>query len=227
VREQIKKILLIIIVTVIALAYIFHFDYYFTLASFKEHRTLLRSFVDTHYPLSVFAYIFCYIFFITFSLPTGGLLTLLGGFLFGMLLATLYVLIGATTGAACAFLLTRYLIGNDIQEKYGRYTKRMNTEIARYGYSYLLMLRLVTVVPFFLVNLLAGVTQVSFFTFVWTTAVGIIPATMIIAFAGQELATINAISDIFSQRLILSFVLLGFLSLLPMIFHRLRKRRML
>jgi uncharacterized membrane protein YdjX (TVP38/TMEM64 family) len=226
-RKKLRKLLFVIIVTCIALAYVFHLDHYLTLESIKANRVLLKSFVDRHYIPSVLLYCFGYFLLIALSLPTGGILTLLGGFLFGTLPATLYVIISATTGACISFLTTRFFVGDSIEKQYPRYAQRINREVSRYGYSYLLVLRLVTIVPFFLVNILAGTTSVSFLTFLWTTAVGIIPATMIIAFAGQQLGTINSFSDIFSKNLIIAFALLGILALLPMLYHRFFRKRVL
>lgn len=223
-KKKLKRLLLVIFITCIALAYVFNFDQYLTLESIKANRLSLKALVDRHYTTSVFAYIAFYIALVAFSLPTGGMLTLIGGFLFGFLPATAYVIIGATTGASLSFLLTRYLIGDVIAKKYPRYTAKVSREVERYGYSYMLTLRLMAIVPFFLVNIAAATTTLSFVTFVWTTAIGIIPATMVIAFAGQQLGTINSLSDIFSRNLILAFILLALLALVPMLFQRFKRK---
>lgn len=226
-RKKLRNLLVVIVITCIALAYVFHLDQYLTLESIKANRAYLKDLVDRNYYRSVVIFMFAYIALTAFSIPTGGILTLTSGFLFGVLPATVYVCVGATIGAACAFLLTRYLVGQTIPQRYPRYARKMDHEISRYGYSYLLMLRLVTVVPFFLVNIIAGTTSVSFFTFLWTTMVGIIPATMIFAFAGQELGTISSVNDIFSKGMLAALLMLAFFALMPMLLKRFRKKRVL
>lgn len=220
-KATIKKILLLIFVLAAALAFVFHFDEYLTFAHFKANRQHLQDFVAAHYVYAVLLYIGIYTLLVSFALPTGGLLTLAGGFLFGALQGTIYAVISATAGATAAFLMTRYLLVDYVERRYPRYAQRLNKEIARYGYNYMLVLRLITFVPFFLINLVAGVTRLSAITFIWTTALGIIPATAAFAFAGQQLATIDSMKDIISYKLMLSFSLLALIASIPMLFGRL------
>ena len=196
-----------------------------TFESLSRHRDFLLAFVQDRYWLSVTAYIALYIAAIALSLPAGLVLTLGGGFLFGAIAGALYVMIGATTGAAIAFLSARYVLGNRVQEKYGDALKKFNEEFKRNGTSYLLTLRLIPIFPFFLINLLAGLTRVSLKTFVWTTALGIMPATVVFAFSGKQLSSVSRASDLLSREIALVFVALGLLALAPAIYKRVIRKR--
>ena len=121
----------------------------------------------------------------------------------------LYVNIGATCGAVLAFLSARYLLGSRLQESYGAQLAKFNGEMERNGVRYLLTLRLIPVFPFFLVNFLSGLTRVHLSTFTWTTAAGIIPGTVVFAYAGHQLETVHSVGDIFTGKVLSAFLLLG------------------
>jgi uncharacterized membrane protein YdjX (TVP38/TMEM64 family) len=164
-------------------------------------------------------FILVYILQTAFSLPGATIMTLAGGFLFGSLWATLYVNIGATAGATLAFLAARYLFHQWVERKFGDRIGPIQEGFAKNAFSYLLTLRLIPLFPFFLVNLLSGLTRVRVSTYVLATAVGIIPGSFVYTFAGRQLGTINTLSELVSPRLLLAFSLLGLLILVP-IFYR-------
>jgi uncharacterized membrane protein YdjX (TVP38/TMEM64 family) len=188
----------------------------------KREQTVLLEWVQQHSVLSVAAFIAFYILVTAASIPGGAVLTMAGGSVFGALATTIYVNIGATTGAVLAFLAARYLLGSWIQAKYGAQLLSFNREMDRNGARYLLGLRLLPVFPFFLINLLAGLTRVPVGTFLWTTAVGIIPGTAVYAFAGQELAAIGSPAEILSLRLAVAFGILALAAVLPALLDRIR-----
>ncbi len=190
---------------------------YFTLAGLQETRIQLMAFVDMHYIASVFMFIGVYISIVMLALPLASLCTLASGFLFGVIPGTIYTNIGATSGASLFFLLVRYSFGSAVQTRYKDKLRRFNQEMELYGILYLITIRFVAVIPFFVANLLIGLTRVPFWTFVWTTSVGIIPGTLVFAFAGQQLTTISSLQDIFSFNIVLAFVLLMLLALLPVL----------
>ncbi|HET7317732.1 MAG TPA: VTT domain-containing protein, partial [Nitrospirota bacterium] len=130
---------------------------------------------------------------------------------------------GATAGAVCAFLSARYLLGERLQQKYRGQLAKFNGEMERNGVSYLLTLRLIAVFPFFLVNFLAGLTKVTLKTFLWTTAVGIIPGSAVFAYAGRQLGSVNSPADIISKKVIAALAALGFITLAPAVWKRIRK----
>jgi len=196
----------------------------FTFENLKQHRDSLVALVRENYSLSVLSFVMLYVVTTALSIPGAVILTLAGGFLFGTAASVLYVNVGATAGAACAFLLARYLLGNRLQEKYHGQLEKFNRELDWNGTSYLLTLRLIPVFPFFLINFLAGLTKIPLKTFLWTTSAGIIPGTAVYAFAGQQLGSINSPADILSRNMIIAFLVLALFSLVPVIVKRFKGR---
>ncbi len=198
---------------------------YFTLEKFKEHREWFIQMVQGRYVLSSFLYILFYTIGMAFSFPSASLFTLAGGFLFGFIPGAIYSCIGATLGAAIAFSLVRNFVGNRFQKKYAKQLETFNKSLEEDGISFLLFVRLIAVIPFFLINICAGFSNVSLWTFVWTTAVGIIPGSLVYSFAGQQLHTIDSVRDIFSPKVIAAFLLLASLALLPLIIKKIKKAK--
>ncbi len=209
------------VVVIIVLRYL-GIGEYINFARFKAERTELHDYVDTHYPYSVFMYIVIYMLTVTFSIPIAALLTVAGGFLFGTILGSLYANIGATIGAVFLFLIVRHLLGKGMQKRYGVQLDRFNNEMKKYGTMYLLLVHFVAVVPFFLINVFAGLTQVSIWTFIWTTSLGILPGSLVYAFAGRQLQCIESLKDIFSFNVVMVFILLALLAIVPMSIQRVR-----
>jgi uncharacterized membrane protein YdjX (TVP38/TMEM64 family) len=193
-----------------------------TFENLKKNREIFFAFVQGHYLQSAAAYVALYIVITAVSIPGAGIMTLAGGFLFGVLPATLYIDIGATIGATLAFLSARYLLGSWLQEKYKKQLSAFNAEMEKNGPRYLLTVRLIPVFPFFMINFLSGLTNIPARTFAWTTALGIIPATVIFAFAGRQLGTINAVSEVLSPRMIGALLVLAGLALFPGIYNRIK-----
>jgi uncharacterized membrane protein YdjX (TVP38/TMEM64 family) len=184
-----------------------------TFDNLKKNREVFFAFVQGHYLQSVAAYIAAYIIIVALSIPGAGIMTLAGGFLFGVLSATLYIDIGATIGATLAFLTARYLLGTWLQEKYRRQLGAFNAEMEKNGPRYLLTVRLIPLFPFFMINFLSGLTSIPVKTFVWTTALGIVPVTIIFAYAGRQIGTINSVSEILSPRMIGALAVLSAVAL--------------
>ena len=221
-----KKILLLVFFAAVIIAARFSpVGAMLTFENLKKNRELFFSLVQSHYLQGVAVYIAAYIIIAALSIPGAGIMTLAGGFLFGSLPATLYVDFAATAGATLAFLMARYLLGNWLQEKYQRQLIPFNEEIQKNGPRYLLTLRLIPVFPFFVINFLSGLTNVSAKTFIWTTALGIIPATAVFAYAGRQIGSINAVSEIVSARVIIALSVLAALALFPSLMNRVKAYR--
>ncbi len=193
-----------------------------TFENLKKNREFFFAFVRDHYLQSVAAYIVSYIVIAALSIPGAGIMTLAGGFLFGVLSATVYIDIGATIGAILAFLTARYLLGTWLQEKYRKQLGAFNAEMEKNGPRYLLTVRLIPAFPFFMINFLSGLTSIPVKTFVWTTALGIVPVTIIFAYAGRQIGTINAVSEILSARVIVALTVLAALALFPTAYKRIK-----
>ncbi len=224
-KKHSKKVIALLILIAFIIAIRFGgIGQYLTLETLQKNRDALLALVRQRYFLSVVLYILVYIGVVSLNIPGGAVLTLAGGYLFGTLAAVVFVNIGASAGAVLAFLSSRYLLGLRIQESYAAQLAKFNQEMERNGARYLLTLRLVPVFPFFLVNFLAGLTRVPLATFFWTTSLGIIPATALFAFAGQQIATVRSASDVLSLRILAAFLALALLTLMPVFRGRLRKR---
>lgn len=147
-------------------------------------------------------------------------MTLAGGFLFGSVVGTLYVNLGATTGATLAFLAARYLLRDWVESKFGDRIGPIQEGFSKNAFSYLMTLRLIPAFPFFLVNLVSGLTRVKVATYVIATAVGIIPGSFVFAYAGRQLGSINSLKEIASPNVLLAFTLLGLLALMPILYRK-------
>ncbi|HMK22135.1 MAG TPA: TVP38/TMEM64 family protein [Terriglobales bacterium] len=200
--------------------YFFDLTSYFSLDVLKANRDKLLTFTDEHYAPAVVLFILIYIAQTAFSLPGATIMSLTGGFLFGSLWAALYVNIGATTGATLAFLAARYLFRDWVEQRFGDRLAAFQEGFARNAFNYLLTLRLIPLFPFFLVNLLSGLTRMSAGTYVAATALGIIPGSLAYTFAGRQLGTINSLAELYSPRLLLAFTVLGLLFLMPVVYRK-------
>ncbi|MFO0776227.1 TVP38/TMEM64 family protein [Nitrospira sp. CMX1] len=213
---------LIVVVIALAIGTFFYFDLgqFLSLTALKENRDSLLAFTDANFTVAVGIFILTYVAVAGLSLPGAVILTLAGGFLFGGLLATLFINIGATTGATLAFLTARYLLRDTVEQKFSKWLGPFQEGFAKNAFSYLLTLRLIPLFPFFVVNLVSGLTRVNLGTYVVATAIGIIPGSFVYAYAGRQLGTINSLREIASPNVIGAFVLLGLLALVPVVYKR-------
>jgi uncharacterized membrane protein YdjX (TVP38/TMEM64 family) len=216
--------LLLGLLFVVAIGAFYQLKGYLGLDVLKANRDSLLTFTEEHYVPAVALFILLYIVQTAFSLPGATVLTLTGGFLFGSLWAALYVNIGATTGATLAFLAARYLFSDWVEQRFGQRLHGLQAGFAENAFSYLLTLRLIPLVPFFVVNLLSGLTRMNVGTYVAATALGIIPGSLAYTFAGRQLGTINSLAELASPRLLLAFTVLGLLFLMPVVYKKLVRR---
>jgi uncharacterized membrane protein YdjX (TVP38/TMEM64 family) len=214
-----KKALLIgmIAVGLVVVAWYFGLHTYFSLAALQDNRVYLEEGVKRNYFQSVIIFITICIAVISLGMPGVPPLTMIGGFLFGFIPSALYVSISATIGTTISFLLIRYVLGNVIKGKYAQKLERFNEKIASYGAaSYLLTLQLMGVIPYFVINVLAALANVSTVTFIWTTFVGSLPILFIYAFAGRQLYMVESVGDIFSPSIIALLIVLVLVSMMPL-----------
>ena len=213
---------LIAVAIALAIGAFFYFDLgrFLSLAALKENRDSLLAFTDANFTAAVGIFIVAYVVVAGLALPGAVILTLAGGFLFGAGWATVLVNIGATAGATLAFVAARYLLRDTVEQRFGKWLGPFQEGFAKNGFSYLLTLRLIPLFPFFVVNLVSGLTRVSVGTYVAATALGIIPGSFVYAYAGRQLGTINSLKEIASPNVIGAFVLLGLLALVPVVYKR-------
>jgi uncharacterized membrane protein YdjX (TVP38/TMEM64 family) len=194
-----------------------------TFENVKSHKETIHLYVKAHPVSSPLIYVAAYTLAVALSIPGAAVLTIAGGFLFGVIWATLYVNIGALVGSAVAFLITRYLLGDWLQKKYGPRLQQFNREVISHGPHYLLALRFMPAFPFFLVNILAGLTRIRLTTFIWTTSVGILPGDLVYSYAGSRIDNMASTGDVLSVRILIAFALLVFFSLSPVAIGYIRK----
>lgn len=178
-------------------------------------------------PVLVGLYFFLfYVAVAALSLPGAAVLTLAAGALFGLLWGTVIVSFASSIGATLAFLVSRYLFRDAIQDRFGDRLSAINNGMAKDGVFYLFMLRLVPLFPFFIVNLLMGLTPIRTSSYYWVSQVGMLAGTLVYVNAGTQLAKITGLSSIVSPGLLISFTLLGIFPLLAKWFlHFLQRRR--
>lgn len=224
-KERVAHIIIAIIVLVFIILRFTPLRTYFSVAMIKEHGAFLHQLVDANYVGTVGMYILAYIVVSVLSLPLAAILTLMSGFLFGPITGTFYTNIGAIIGGTISFLLYRYLFGAQIQERYAVQLASFNEEFAQNGVWYLILIRLVVVIPFFLANACASLTPISIWQFIWTTSLGVIPVSFSYAYAGSQIEYITTINDVLSPSLLTALIFLGLISALPIIVRHLRTRR--
>jgi len=214
-----RLLLAVIIVCLIVLIRVFDIDQFITLERLKESRNGLSGFVSDRYPLSVIIYIGTYILVAASSIPGATVLSLAGGFMFGYY-SLIYINIGATLGASLAFLASRYFVGGWIQERYGRRLAGLNRELEANGKNYLLTVRLIPIVPFWLINLSGGFTKMPLLTFMWITSLGIIPGSFVYVYFGKQIEAVQNISDIFSYKMVLGLIFIAILFNMPLLYRK-------
>lgn len=220
-----RLILLAVIATIIALAYYFRLTDHLTLDSLKSNREILERWYESHAFQAVSIFVLLYIVQTALSLPGATIFSLAAGALFGPITGTVYAVFAATIGATLAFLVTRYIFRDAVSGRFGSRLSKINRELEREGFSYLLFLRLVPVFPFFLINLAAGLTAMRTQTFFFGTLMGIIPGALVYCNAGASLASINNVGDIASPRVLASLALLALFALAPVLYRKFRSAR--
>ncbi len=195
------------------------------------HRERLRALVDAHYAVAAAVFMGAYVAAVAFSLPGAVWLTIAGGFLFGIVATSLYVVVAATIGATLVFLLARYVFRDAWERRAGAAIRRMESGFRDNAFSYLLVLRLVPVFPFWLVNLVPAFLGVRLATYIVTTFLGIIPGAVVYASVGGGLEEVFArggrpdLSIIWAPEVLGPLLGLSALALVPVAWKRWRGGR--
>ena len=180
-----------------------------TLDNLKAQHQQLLIWRDQQPLVASVLFFLVYVLVTALSIPGAVIMTLAGGAVFGLLWGTLLISFASTLGASCAMLASRYLISGWVRERFGQRLSAIDEGMAKEGAFYLFTLRLLPVFPFFLINLLMGLTQMPVRTFWWVSQLGMLAGTLVYVNAGTELAGLEAVGDILSPGLIGAFALLG------------------
>ena len=197
------------LVLLIVLFFAFDLQRFFNLDALKTSHDALKEAYENEPLYIISIYSVTYIVMAALSLPGATVMTLAGGAMFGIWVGVPVVLISATIGATLAFWVARYILRDTVQSRFGDRLETINNGLERDGAFYLFSLRLVPAFPFFLINLLMGLTKISSRTFFWASLVGMFAGSTVYVNAGTQLASISSLSDILSPTLIISFMLLA------------------
>ncbi|WP_298220401.1 FAD-dependent oxidoreductase [Halothiobacillus sp.] len=223
-----KKLAIVVAIILLVLGFFaLGLDRYLSLESLKQSQSDFIALKMQSPWLVASAGFALYVIAAALSLPGALVMTLAMGALFGLGMGTLLVSFASSLGATLAFLASRFVLRDAVQQRFGDKLKAINEGVSRDGALYLFTLRMVPIFPFFLINLLMGLTPMRTRTFYWVSQVGMLAGTLVFVNAGTQLAALQSLSGILSPGLLLSFALLG---VFPMVAKRitawLQRRRM-
>jgi uncharacterized membrane protein YdjX (TVP38/TMEM64 family) len=205
---------------------------YFNLDTLKAHRATLLGIVGEHYVAALIGYVVLYSLLVAISFPGASALTVAGGFLFGLWVGTVATALGATLGAAILFFVARHALADALRRRAGPWLERMERGFRADGISYLLVLRLIPLFPFFAVNLVAPFLGISLPVYVATTFGGILPGTFVYTSFGDGLGAIfdaggtPSLEGILTPEIVIGLIGLAVLALLPVLYRRFVKHRL-
>ena len=204
-----KKTLFLVLALAVVAFFVFDLGRFFSLEFLKGQQAALDAFYANRPLVMLGGFFALYVVVTALSLPGAAILTLAGGALFGFFTGLLLVSFASSIGATLAFLVSRYLLRDSVKARFGDKIRTFDDNIERDGAFYLFTVRLVPVFPFFLVNLVMGLTGLKTVTFYWVSQLGMLLGTAVFVNAGTQLAEIDSLSGIVSPGLLLSFALLG------------------
>jgi uncharacterized membrane protein YdjX (TVP38/TMEM64 family) len=220
----------LVLVTGLVVFFALGFERYLSFDTLREHRSTLRAWVETSGVRAALLFMVIYTTAVAFSLPGATVLSIAGGFLFGTVWGTVGIVISATLGATVLFLIAKTAFGDALRAKAGPWLQNMETGFRDNALSYLLVLRLVPLFPFFIVNLVPALLGVPLSTYVLATFVGIIPGALVYATVGAGLGSIFdaggefSATGILTPQVLLSLIGLAVLAMLPVVYKKLKTR---
>lgn len=222
---------ILLIFIAMAAAYLFGLQDYVNLEALKAHRAELNSFVLVHFVAASFLFIFCHIAINALSLPLDGLFCATAGFLFPQPLSTLYAITAIAIGSSILFFATKTAFGETLRQKAGPRLKYFEEKFQSQSTLFLLSLRFIPVFPTWVVNIAAGLFGIPYFRFLWTTSLGLIPATFIFTEAGTGLGALldapgpPSLRLLFSDQLLWVVAIMTAIGLLTFLYQLFKKKR--
>jgi uncharacterized membrane protein YdjX (TVP38/TMEM64 family) len=205
-----KAVLALVLIGAIAAYFAFDLGQYLSLENFKASQAEIVAAKDANPALYIAGFFLLYVAVTGLSIPGAAIMSLVAGALFGVVLGTLIVSFASTMGATLAFLSSRYLLRDWVQGKFGERLRAVDDGLEKDGAFYLFTLRLIPVFPFFVINLLMGLTRIKTGTFFGVSQIGMLPATIVFVNAGTQISRIESTAGLLSPTLIASFVALAF-----------------
>jgi uncharacterized membrane protein YdjX (TVP38/TMEM64 family) len=229
---NLKRLLpLAILIILVGIAFATGLHRYLSFDALRDNRAMLLCLVERHWLVASFGFVLAYAAVVTLSLPGATIMTLAGGFLFGIAVGSTLTVIGATLGATVLFLIARTALGDILRQKAGPFLARMADGFNKNAFNYLLFLRLVPVFPFWAVNLVPALLGMRLIPFVVATGLGIIPGTIVYSAFGAGLGSVFDagrevdLKSVLNPTLVAALIGLGLLALLPVAVKRIRERR--
>ena len=226
-----RLIPLVILLGGLATFFGFGLDRYISFDALRDNREVLLTLVEQYGLLASLAYMAMYATVVALSLPGGAVLSITGGFLFGAVWGTVHIVLSATLGATLLFLIAKTSLGDPLRARAGPWLQKMQAGFQENALSYLLVLRLVPLFPFFVVNLVPAFLGVALSTYVLGTFIGIIPGAFVYASVGAGLGSLFAAGGAFSAKgiltpqILVALVGLAVLALIPVVYKKLTGRR--
>ncbi|MFQ2107013.1 FAD-dependent oxidoreductase [Aeromonas rivipollensis] len=216
-----RLLLLLVMGCLVGAFFVLDLDAYLSLSRLQAHQDQASAWVQAHFGQAALLFTLLYVVTTALSLPGASLLTLGGSALFGVGWGLLLVSFASTLGATLAFLSARFLLRDWVSRRFGDKLATLEAGMAKDGAFYLLSLRLIPLFPFFLINLLMGLTPIRVSTYYWVSQLGMLPGTFVYVLAGSELATLTSTGNILSPGLVAALTLLG---LMPWLMRGLQRR---
>ena len=205
-----KAILVLVLLGAIVAYFVFDLGQILSLENFKASQSEIVAAKDSNPILYIAGFFILYVAVTGLSIPGAAIMSLVAGALFGVLVGTIIVSFASTLGATLAFLSARFVLRDWVQGKFGERLRAVDEGLEKDGAFYLFTLRLIPVFPFFVINLLMGLTRIKTRTFFWVSQLGMLPATIVFVNAGTQISRIESTSGLLSPTLIASFVALAF-----------------
>jgi uncharacterized membrane protein YdjX (TVP38/TMEM64 family) len=225
-KNLIKILLLVAMISIIVALHTFGFTDYLSFEFIKSQQNEFIQYYSTHKISTVLTFSAIYILSTALSIPGAAALTLLAGALFGLWVGFIVVSFSSTIGATLAFLASRFILRETVQNKFSARLQTINQGVQKEGAFYLFSLRLIPIFPFFVINLVMGLTPMRTVTFFFASQLGMVPGTLVYVNAGTQLGQLESLKGILSPSLILSFALLAALPIiLKKLLSVLKKRR--
>ena len=220
-KNYLKIFIVLIFLTSFFSVLIFDLDQFLSFENIKKSQNSLQSLINKNYLFYYVVFFVVYIVVTTFALPFAAIKTIIAGALFGLIPGVLLTSFASSIGSTLCFLMSRFVLRNYVENKYRKYVEKVNSGIIKDGIFYLFFLRLSPIFPFFIINLIFGLTKMKAITFYIVSQIGMLIGTVVFVNAGVQLAKINSISDILSFEIIIAFMLIG---LVPFIIKKIIQR---
>jgi len=208
--SSLKRLLMLCVIgALIASYFVFDLGHFFSLEYFKESKERFLDLYNQHTFTFIAVYFCIYVAVTALALPAATIISLTGGAMFGLVTGVIVVSFASSIGAAVAFIISRYVLRDWVQGRFGDKLAKVNAGIEEEGAFYLFTLRLIPIFPFFVINTVIALTPMRLRTFYWVSQLGMFPATVVYVNAGKELGQLESLSGLLSPSLILSFAVIG------------------